>query len=211
MDLVIVISGPSGCGKSTVAKALCEADETLRLSVSATTRTARSSEIDGVNYHFLSKTEFEKKIKQDAFIEWAEYHKNYYGTLKSEIDTSRQEKKDTILEIEVNGALQVRKQNLSTARTILVFLMPTSYAILEKRLRARKTESEEELRKRLEIAKTELNQLKHYDYCVVNPENKVEQAVQQIQSIVSAERNRIFPEHVSTFIESFAIPSRRDL
>ncbi len=203
MDLVIVISGPSGCGKSTVAKALCKADGTLRLSVSATTRTARHGEIDGVNYHFLSKAEFEKKIEQNAFLEWAEYRKNRYGTLKSEIEVSHQEKKDTILEIEVNGALQVRKQNLSTARTILIFLIPPSYAILEKRLRGRKTESEEDLRKRLEIAKTELNHIKHYDYHVFNPEDKVQQAVQQIQTIISAERCRINPEKASDLVQSF--------
>lgn len=210
-NLVIVISGPSGCGKSTVAKALCEVDSSLRLSVSATTRTARKGEIDSVNYHFLSKTQFEEKIRQNAFLEWAEYHNNFYGTLRSEIEVSCKEQKDTILEIEVNGALQVQKQNLSTARIILIFLLPTSFAILEKRLRGRKTESEEDLKNRLEIAKTELSQIIHYDYYVVNPENEVAQAVQQIQTIISAERCRINPEKASDLVESFGMHSMQEL
>ena len=210
-NLVIVISGPSGCGKSTVVKALCEADDIYRLSISATTRMARPNEVDGVNYHFLTQAQFEDKIEQNAFLEWAKYRENYYGTPKSEIAAARQEGKDTILEIEVNGALQVRQYNLTPARSILIFLVPSSFAILEKRLRRRKTESEAELTNRLEIAKTELSQITHYDYCVINPENKMEQAVHQIQAIISAERCRINPEQTSAFVESFGIPSRQDL
>ena len=115
------------------------------------------------------------------------------------------------MEIEVKGALQVHKQDLTPARSILIFLIPTSFAILEERLRGRKTESEEELTNRLEIAKTELRQIKHYDYCVINPENKIEQAVSQIQAIISAERSRINPEQTSVFVESFGIPNMSDL
>ena len=211
-NLVVVISGPSGCGKSTVATALCEADDTLRLSISATTRTARPHEVEGVDYHFLTSAQFEEQIEQNAFLEWAKYGENFYGTPKSEIATAREEAKDTILEIEVNGALQVQKQDLTPARSILIFLIPASFAILEKRLRGRKTESESELIKRLEIARTELSQITHYDYCVINPENAVEQAVCQIQAIISAERCRITPEQTATFVESFlGIPNRRDL
>ncbi len=210
-NLVVVISGPSGCGKSTVATALCEADDTLRLSISATTRTARPREVDGVDYHFLTSAQFEEQIEQNAFLEWAKYGENFYGTPKSEVTAAREEGKDTILEIEVNGALQVRRQDLAPARSILIFLIPASFALLERRLRGRKTESEVELIKRLEIAKTEISQITHYDYCVINPENAVEQAVCQIQAIISAERCRITPEHTATFVESFSIPNRRDL
>jgi guanylate kinase len=210
-NLVVVISGPSGCGKSTVATALCEADDTLRLSISATTRTARPREVDGVDYHFLTSAQFEEQIEQNAFLEWAKYGENFYGTPKSEVATACQEGKDTILEIEVNGALQVRKQDLTPVRSILIFLIPASFALLERRLRGRKTESEAELIKRLEIAKTEISQITHYDYCVINPENAVEQAVCQIQAIISAERCRINPEQTATFVESFSIPNRRDL
>lgn len=207
-SLVVVISGPSGCGKSTVAKALCEADGTLRLSISATTRSARPGEVDGVDYHFFASAQFEEQIEQNAFLEWAKYGAHYYGTPKSEIEAAQHAGKDTILEIEVNGALQVREQNLTPARSILIFLIPTSFAILEKRLRKRKTESEAERKNRLEIAKTELNQITHYDYCVINPQNAVDQAVDQILSIISAERSRITPEKTPTFLESLDIPSR---
>lgn len=211
-NLVVVISGPSGCGKSTVATALCEADDTLRLSISATTRAARPREVDGVDYHFLTSSQFEERIEQNAFLEWAKYGENFYGTPKSEIEAARQEGKDTILEIEVNGALQVREQDLSPARSILIFLIPASFAILEKRLRGRKTESAAELTNRLEIAKTEISQITRYDYCVINPEKAVEQAVCQIQAIISAERCRITPEQTATFSESFfSIPNRQDL
>ena len=197
-DLVIVISGPSGSGKSTVIDALCKADETLRLSVSATTRKPRPSEVEGVNYHFLSKSEFEVHIQQGNFLEWAEYGGNFYGTLKSEIVTAREAKKDAILEIEVKGALQIRTQDLSPARSLLIFIIPPSFAILEKRLRRRKTESEMELKKRLAIAKSEVLEIEHYDYWVSNPEDTLQQAVHQIQTIIAAERSRIDTRLVET-------------
>ncbi|MCY4404049.1 MAG: guanylate kinase [Candidatus Poribacteria bacterium] len=207
-NLVVVISGPSGCGKSTVVKTLCKLDKTLRLSISATTRTPRPTEVDGVNYHFMTHTHFENQIDEDVFLEWAKYRDNYYGTPKSEINTARQQGKDTILEIEVNGALQIKKQDLTPARCILIFLIPASFAILEKRLRSRNTESEMELTNRLEIAKTELKQIKHYDYCVINPENNHKKAARQIQSIITAERARINPELTTSFVESFGIHNK---
>ena len=197
-DLVIVISGPSGSGKSTVIDALCKADETLRQSVSATTRKPRLREVDGVDYHFLSKAEFEKHLQEGSFLEWAEYSGNFYGTLKSEIATARESKKDAILEIEVKGALQIRTQDLSPARSPFIFIIPPSFAILEKRLRRRKTESETELKKRLAIAKSEVLEIEHYDYWVSNPEDALQQAVHQIQVIIAAERSRIDTQLIET-------------
>ena len=197
-DLVIVISGPSGSGKSTVIDALCKADETLRLSVSATTRKPRPGEVEGVDYHFLSKSEFEKHIQEGSFLEWAEYSGNFYGTLKSEIDNAREAGKDAILEIEVKGALQIRSQDLSPARSLFIFIIPPSFAILEKRLRRRKTESETERKKRLAIAKSEVLEIEHYDYWVSNPQNAVPEAVQQIQAIIAAERSRIDTQLIKT-------------
>lgn len=197
-NLVIVISGPSGAGKSTVIDALCEGDETLQLSVSATTRKPRPNEEDGVKYHFLSRVEFEKYIRQDRFLEWEEYSDNLYGTLKSEIDDAREAGKDSILEIEVKGSLKIREQDLAPARSILIFIVPPSFAILEERLRSRETESETELKQRLDIAKSEVLEIEHYDYWVSNPEDGVQDAVQQIQAIITAERSRVVPKLIET-------------
>ncbi|MCY3742560.1 MAG: guanylate kinase [Candidatus Poribacteria bacterium] len=197
-NLVIVISGPSGSGKSTVIDALCKSDETLRFSISATTRKPRRSEVDGVDYHFLSKAEFENHIQQGSFLEWAEYGGNFYGTLKSEIVAAREGEKDAILEIEVKGALQIQSQDLSPARSLFIFIIPPSFAILEERLHRRKTESETELTKRLAIAKSEILEIEHFDYWVSNPENALQHAVQQIQAIIAAERSRIDTQLIET-------------
>lgn len=205
--LVIVISGPSGSGKSTVIDALCEADETLQLSVSATTRQPRPGEVNGVDYHFLSKAAFKKSIQQDKFLEWAEYGDNLYGTLKSEIAAAREAGKDAILEIEVKGSLEIRDQNLAPARSILIFIIPPSFAILEKRLRRRDTESESELKQRLAIAKSEVREIQHYDYWVSNPQGGVQRAVQQIQTIINAERSRIDAKLIETLNPLLGIDS----
>ena len=206
-NLVIVISGPSGSGKSTVIDALCKADETLQLSVSATTRKPRPGEVDGVDYHFLTRTEFEKSIQQDKFLEWAEYGDNLYGTLKSEIAVAREAGKDSLLEIEVKGSLQIRAQDLTPARNILIFIVPPSFVILEKRLRRRDTESESELKQRLDIAKSEVREIQHYDYWVGNPQGAVKQAVQQIQTIITAERSRVDPKLIATIKSLLGIDS----
>lgn len=206
-NLVIVISGPSGSGKSTVIKALCKSDETLRLSISATTRKRRRSEKDGVDYHFLSKEEFEKHIQQGSFLEWAEYGDNLYGTLKSEIAAAREAGKDSILEIEVKGSLEIQKQNLAPARSVLIFIIPPPLTVLAKRLRRRKTESAAEQKQRLNIAKSEIREIKSYDYWVSNPENAVQDAVQQIQTIIAAERSRIDDKLIETINPSLGIDS----
>ena len=207
--LVIVISGPSGSGKSTVIDTLCEGDKTLQLSVSATTRKPRPGEVDGVNYHFLTRAEFEKFIQQDRFLEWAEYGNNLYGTLKSEIADARDAGKDAILEIEVKGSLQIREQaqNLAPARSTLIFILPPSFATLEKRLRRRNTESETELKQRLDIAKSEVREIQHYDYWVSNPQGRIQQAVQKIQAIITAERSRIDAKLIETINPLLGIDS----
>ena len=208
-NLVIVISGPSGSGKSTVIDSLCKTDETLQLSVSATTRKPRPGEVDGVDYHFLSKTEFKKSIQQDKFLEWAEYGDNLYGTLKSEIADARETGKDAILEIEVKGSLEIRKrqQDLAPARSILIFIVPPSFATLEKRLRRRDTESESELKQRLDTAKSEVLEIQHYDYWVSNSQGEIQQAVQQIQTIISAERSRVDSKLIETLNPLLGIDS----
>ena len=204
-NLVIVISGPSGSGKSTVINALCEADETLIESVSATTRPPRRGEADGVDYHFLSKPAFEKYVQQNRFLEWAEYGGNFYGTLKSEIVAAREAEKDAILEIEVKGALQIQSQDLSPARSLFIFIIPPSFATLEERLRRRKTESETERNERLAIAKSEILEIEHFNYWISNPENAPQHAVQQIQAIIAAERSRIDAKLIETINPLFGV------
>ena len=203
-NLVVVISGPSGSGKSTVVNALCKADETLRLAVSATTRAPRPREVNGVDYHFLSKSEFEELIQQEGFLEWAEYGGNFYGTLMSEIALAQQDRKASVLEIEVQGALQARERvEHENVRSLLIFIVPASFADLEKRLRGRKTESESELMQRLDIAASEIAQIQHYDYCVTNHDGGIKQAVAQIQAIIAAERCRIDAGLVKTINQRF--------
>ena len=156
------------------------------------------------------KRNFKAYIQQDRFLEWAEYGTNLYGTLKSEIDAARDAGKDAILEIEVKGSLQIRKQEqgLTPARSILIFIVPPSLAILEKRLRRRDTESESELKQRLDIAKSEVREIQHYDYWVSNPEDAVQQAVQQIQTIINAERSRIDTKLIETLNPLFGPESQ---
>lgn len=206
-NLVIVISGPSGSGKSTVINALCKTDDTLQLSVSATTRKPRPNEVDGVDYHFLSKPEFEDYVQQGKFLEWAAYGDNLYGTLKSEVIAASETGKDAILEIEVDGSLQIRAQDLSPARSLLIFIVPPSFATLEERLRRRQTESEKELKQRLDIAKSEVLQIRHYDYWVSNPNHALQQAVEQIQTIIAAERSRIDDKLVDTINSLLSVDS----
>ncbi len=186
--LFILISGPSGTGKTSVIKALCESDTTLAFSISATTRPPRSDEVDGVDYHFLDQTKFEDLIQRGGFLEWVKYGGHYYGTLKSTIESTIESGKDLILEIDVHGAQKIKDLGL---RYTSIFLLPPSLESLEKRLRNRKTESDSELQQRLLTAKSEFGCVKEYNYCIVNPDHNVEEAVTQIRNIISAERCRI--------------------
>ena len=142
----------------------------------------------------------EAHIQQGSFLEWAEYGDNLYGTLKSEIVAAREAGKDTILEIEVKGSLQIRAQaqDLAPARSLLIFIVPPSFATLERRLRRRQTESEKELQQRLDIAKSEVLQIRHYDYWVSNPNKAIQQTIEQIQAIIAAERARIDDKLIET-------------
>ena len=202
--LLIVISGPSGVGKTSVVKSLCKADATLKLSISATTRPPRPNEIDGVNYHFLSPSQFEALIRRGGFLEWAKYGDHFYGTLSSVVEPMIAAGKDVTLEIDVRGALQVKALRL---KGVFIFLLPPSFATLEKRLRDRNTESDPELQRRLIQAKSEITYMKDYDYCVINPEGGIEQAAQQIRHIISVERCRIDKQLLEAVSQEFSIES----
>ena len=177
-----IISGPSGVGKSTVLKELLSGRDDLYFSISATTRAMRKGEIDGVHYHFIDVEKFQEMINEDAFLEYAEYVGNFYGTPKKYVDEAMAAGKDVILDIEIQGALQVCTKRPEVVR---IFIAPPSWSALEKRLIGRGTDSEERIQKRLVRAKVELQNANTYDYFVVN--DTVENAVREINAIMLAE------------------------
>ena len=162
---LIVISGPSGVGKGTIVKKLLAADSKLALSISATTRQKRAGEMNGREYYFLSKEDFENKINENKFAEYAQYAGNYYGTLCSTIDEIRATGKHLILEIEVQGAEQI-KEKYPDAK--LIFIMPPNLAELKKRLTERNTETEEAIRVRLAQVDREIAKSKIFDAKIIN-------------------------------------------
>ncbi|GIP32947.1 guanylate kinase [Paenibacillus sp. J2TS4] len=180
--ILIVLSGPSGVGKGTVCSALRAMSKDLVYSVSATTRLPRDGEVDGVNYFFKTREQFQTMIKQDELLEWAEYVGNYYGTPKDFVERTLNEGKDIILEIEVQGALKVKEK---FPEGIFIFLLPPSLDELQNRIVTRGTESEETIRQRMSAAIDEISLSEHYDYIIVN--DRVESACHRIQSIIVAE------------------------
>ena len=176
---LIIVSGPSGSGKSTVTK-LVKDKLNIPLSISATTRKPRNGEIDGKDYYFLTKEEFQKKIKNDEFYEFANVHGNYYGTLKKTVEENLEKGLNVILEIDVQGAL-IAKEKKKDA--ILVFFKTENLEVLENRLRNRKTDSDEVIELRLKNAKKELEYEKKYDYVIVNKE--IEKACNDLINIIN--------------------------
>ena len=177
-----IISGPSGVGKSTVLRELFKGRDDLYFSISATTREPRECEQDGVHYHFIDVGRFQQLIEDDALLEYAEYVGNFYGTPKKFVDKAMNDGKDVILDIEVQGALQVSAKRPETIR---IFIAPPSWEELERRLVSRGTDSEEKIQKRLVRAKAELQTADVYDYFVIN--DSVGRAVREVNAIMLAE------------------------
>ena len=184
---LIVISGPSGSGKGTIISELLNSNDNIFLSVSATTREPRDGEIDGVNYYFISKEEFEKSIENGCFLEFAKvHHGNYYGTLKDKVINKLDKGIDVILEIDIEGALQIHE---TMKEAIFIFIMPPSMRELKRRLINRKTESKEQIVDRFKKAYQEINEVSKYNYVVINDE--VNLAVEKVKSIIKAEKCRV--------------------
>jgi guanylate kinase len=182
---LFVFSGASGVGKSTVLSKVMEQRKDLRFSVSATTRAPRPGEVNGVNYHFIDREEFQRRIDDNGFLEYTTYCDNYYGTPLKEALAVLESGKNLILEIECDGAKNVKK---IFPEAVLIMLIPPTFAIQEERLRGRATETEDVILKRLEKAKREIEQLDAYDYIVYNYNGGSAVAADDIKAIVRAEK-----------------------
>jgi len=183
--LFIVLSGPSGVGKGTICKELIEYFNGW-FSVSVTTRDKRDGEIDGKDYFFVTKEEFEQKIKDNDFLEYATYNNNYYGTLKSKINEKIDNNIDVFAEIEVKGARNIKNIYKDS---VLIYILPPSLKELEDRLRNRNTEDEETIKNRMNITKEELKQIDIYDYAIVNDD--LEKAKEMVKHIIESEKQKV--------------------
>lgn len=177
-----IVSGPSGVGKSTVLQALLERKKDIYFSISATTRELRPGEIDGVHYHFLGMDTFQERIAKEDFLEYAEYVGNFYGTPKKNVDLAMNRGQDVILDIEIQGAIQVTGKRPEVVR---IFIAPPSWSELERRLTERGTDTKDKIQKRLVRAKVEFQTAHTYDYFVIN--DTVESAVRELAAIITAE------------------------
>jgi guanylate kinase len=182
---LFIVSAPSGTGKTTLVERLVQLVPGLKMSRSYTSRAARSGERDGVDYNFISRDRFESMIRDDAFLEYADVFGNLYGTGRADTDALLSEGHDVVLVIDVQGARQVRGRGIET---VGIFVLPPSSEVLERRLRGRSKDSEDQISRRLEVARQEVSEYSGYEYVIVNDE--LERAVERLRSIVFAERAR---------------------
>ena len=180
---LFIISSPSGGGKGTIIRRVMDGVESLVYSVSFTTRERRENEVDGEDYNFVSREEFERLIDANEFLEYAKVHNNYYGTSRSFVDRERSRGHDVVLEIDVQGAEQVRR---SAPDSIGIFILPPSYETLKARLTARETDSEAAIELRLKNAKEEVSRFREFDFVIINDD--LETAVRNLESVVLANR-----------------------
>ena len=186
--LVIVISGPSGVGKDAVLTRLKESVYSLNHVVTITTRQSRPQEKDGIDYHFISRNEFQDLIKRRELLEWANVYGNYYGVPEKPVSDSLANGRDVLLKVDVQGAATLKK---TISGAILIFLVSPSVEELGKRLKRRSTESASDMAMRTNIAAEELQQLSLFDYMVINEEGQIDRAVEDIKAIIRAEKCRI--------------------
>lgn len=175
---LIVVSGPTASGKSTLWRRLVRRPG-VAFSVSATTRPPRAGEVDGRDYHFIAPEEFERRAGAGEFLEWARVHGRFYGTPRAGVEAALASGQDVVLEIDVQGAAQIRRSGLPA---VSIFVLPPSYEVLEQRLRARGTEDETEIQRRLAVVRAEMAEAPHYDHQVVNDD--LERMVAQVEAIL---------------------------
>lgn len=200
MTIVYIISAPSGSGKSTLVRRVLAEDPRLLFSVSYTTRPPRGAEKPGESYHFISREEFEERIRRQEFLEWAQVFGHYYGTHRSYLERARAENRDLVLDIDVQGARKLKRE---IPDAVSIFILAPSRAILEQRLRARSEDSDEVIARRLREAREEIRNFRDYDYVLVNRE--VDTAAADLAAIIRAERLRRsrVEEEVLPILESF--------
>jgi guanylate kinase len=183
--LLFIVSAPSGAGKTTLVEKLVQVLPNLRMSRSYTSRAARAGERDGVDYNFISRADFQRRIRASEFLEWADVFGNYYGTAFADVERMLDAGQDVVLVIDVQGARQVKARGVDHTA---IFVMPPSFEALEKRLRGRSKDTEEQMQRRLDTARSEASSYVDYDYVVVNDE--LEPTVVRLQEIIAAERSR---------------------
>ena len=186
---LLVISGPSGVGKGTVLHDLMNTQKNLVYSVSATTRDKRDGEIEGVSYFYKSHEEFKQMIDDDQFLEYAHVHNNYYGTPKEFVENKINDGKIVVLEIDVQGAVNVKR---NTDNAVFIFLAPPSLSELKNRIVGRGTETENDINLRMKNARKELEYIKYYDYLVIN--DHINTAINSVNEIINAEKHKVFRE-----------------
>lgn len=192
--LLIVLSGPSGVGKDSVLNRMRDLNFPFHFVVTATSRTMRPGEIDGFDYHFVTTERFEAMIEADELLEWALVYGQYKGIPKFDVRQAMATGRDVLLRINVDGAAALR--HLAPA-ALFIFLAPASTDELRQRLSMRRTENVSEIEARLALASSELEQVEHFDYVVINREGHLDEAVNQIRAIITAEKQRVFPRVVS--------------
>lgn len=186
-SLLFIISGPAGSGKGSVVNEILKRDDRFMCAVSATSRPCLAGEVDGVNYYYLSREQFEEKIRAHGVLEYTEYCGNYYGTPASEVERAKTLGKHLILEIEVDGATQIKRQRPDA---VLIMITPPNAAEQSRRLHSRGRDTEESIERRLTRAKAELEYLKNYDYLIINEDGKLDRATDDFFVIARAEALR---------------------
>lgn len=199
--LLFIVSAPSGAGKTTLVEHLVQILPNLRMSRSYTSRPARAGERDGVDYNFVSRDEFQRMVQAGAFLEWADVFGNCYGTAAADTERLVADGQDVVLVIDVQGARQVKAHGVDHTS---IFVLPPSFEVLERRLRGRSKDSEEQMQRRLATARAEASSYRNYDYVVVN--DQLEPTVVRLQEIIAAERSRT---HRMRFIAEEIIRSFR--